>query len=108
MPQRQTPDEPIYQLVATVTGHHYRFKRSTVVIFRREFKIEWMLAGFSIARFFCLAGGALALISLVLWVILPVHLVLPPYFFTPILAVGYGIWCWRRTRERLGRKEARE
>jgi hypothetical protein len=67
-----------------------------------------MLAGFSIARFFCFAGGALALASLILWAVLPMHMTLPPYFFTPILAVGYGAWCWRRIRARAGRKEARE
>lgn len=67
-----------------------------------------MLPGFWIARCFAVAGGALAVVSLLLWVILPIHMALPPYFLTPILAVGYGIWCWRRTRARLGRKEARE
>lgn len=67
-----------------------------------------MLAGFWIARFFCLAGGALALTGLVLWMALPMHMALPPYFFTPILALGYGIWCWRHTRAQLNRKEPRE
>jgi hypothetical protein len=67
-----------------------------------------VIAGFSMARFFCLAGAALALISLVLWIALPIHFVLPPYFFTPLLAVGYGLWCWRRTRTQPVRKEARE
>jgi len=67
-----------------------------------------MLAGFWIARFFCLAGGALALLGLILWAALPMHLTLPPYFFTPILAVAYGVWCWRRTRAVTVVKEARE
>jgi hypothetical protein len=59
-----------------------------------------MLAGFSIARCFLLAGAALAVTGLLLWLWLPVRLVLPPYFFTPLLALGYGFYCWGRDRRR--------
>ncbi len=57
-----------------------------------------MLAGFTLARSFLVAGATLAVVSLLLWALLPVHLALPPYFFTPLLAFGYGLFCWRRTR----------
>jgi hypothetical protein len=96
------------QTNATVIDRRYRKLISTIVISAHEFKMGWMLAGFSIARFFCLTGGALALVGLILWAVLPLRMTLPPYFFTPILAVGYGLWCWRRVRAESGRKEARE
>jgi hypothetical protein len=67
-----------------------------------------MIAGYSMARFFCVTGAVLTLIGVSLWIVLPIHFVLPPYFFTPLLAVGYGLWCWRRARPQAGRKEARE
>ncbi len=57
-----------------------------------------MLAGFPIARWFLLGGAVLGVASLLLWALLPVHLSLPPYFFTPLLALGYGFYCWRRAR----------
>jgi hypothetical protein len=67
-----------------------------------------MIAGYSMARFFCVTGAVLAFIGVILWIVLPIHFALPPYFFTPLLAVGYGLWCWRRPRPQAGRKEARE
>jgi len=60
--------------------------------------VGMMLAGFSIARCFLVAGAVLAAAGLLLWALLPVHLALPPYFFTPLLALGYGFYCWRRSR----------
>jgi hypothetical protein len=57
-----------------------------------------MLASFTLARSFLVAGAVLAVAGLVLWALLPVHLTLPPYFFTPLLSLGYGFYCWRRTR----------
>jgi hypothetical protein len=57
-----------------------------------------MFAGLSIARCFFIAGATLMVASLLLWALLPVHLVLPPYLFTPLLALGYGFTCWRRDR----------
>lgn len=65
-----------------------------------------MVAGFSIARCFLIAGAALAIVGLLLWALLPIHLTLPPYLFTPLLALGYGFYCWRSART--GRSETRE
>ncbi len=65
-----------------------------------------MFAGLSIARCFLITGAAFALVGLLLWAFLPVHLTLPPYLFTPLLALGYGFHCWRSTRT--GRIETRE
>jgi hypothetical protein len=64
-----------------------------------------MLAAEWIARWFCIAGGALLLLGLALWIFLPIHFVLPPYFFTPLLALGYGIYCWRRAHRRIEPRE---
>ena len=55
-----------------------------------------MSADFRIARFFCLAGAALAVAGLVLWAALPMSLLLPPYLFTAMLAIFYGCFCWRK------------
>jgi predicted membrane metal-binding protein len=65
-----------------------------------------MLAGLSIARCFLILGAALTVIGLLLWAFLPVHLALPPFFFTPLLALGYGFYCWRSART--ARIETRE
>jgi hypothetical protein len=65
-----------------------------------------MLPGSLIARLFCYAGGALFVVGLLLWWLLPVHSALPPYLFSPLLAVGYGLYCRRRAQP--GRIEARE
>ena len=59
-----------------------------------------MLAGLKIAHFFLIAGGALLLVGLILWAVLPIHLTLPPYLLAPLLALGYGAWCWRSDRTR--------
>jgi hypothetical protein len=59
-----------------------------------------MLAGLRIARFFCFAGGALFLLGLLLWLLLPIHFTLPPDLFSPILAIGYGIYCRKRAQPR--------
>jgi hypothetical protein len=59
-----------------------------------------MLSGLKIARFFLIAGGVLLLAGLLLWAFLPFHLTLPPYLVAPLLALGYGAWCWRSYRTR--------
>jgi hypothetical protein len=59
-----------------------------------------MLAGLMIARLFRLTGGVLLLIGLLLWAFLPIHLVVPPYLLTPLLALGYSAWCWHSYRTR--------
>jgi hypothetical protein len=48
------------------------------------------------ARLFLMGGGALAVIGLILWFVLPVASVFPPYMVTALLALGYGGACWRR------------
>ena len=55
---------------------------------------------------YAFAGGALFLLGLILWWLLPIHFTLPPYLFSPMLAIGYGIYCWRRAQR--PRIEARE
>jgi nicotinamide riboside transporter PnuC len=68
-----------------------------------------MPADFRTARFFCLAGGTLALAGLVLWGALPIHLSLPPYLFTAVLAGAYGYFCWKKSaRSAQEKKEPRE
>jgi len=70
-----------------------------------------MTAGFSIARFFCIAGATLALAGLVLWWMLPISLLLPPYLFTAMLAIAYGCFCWRKEERPVkekGKEEPRE
>jgi hypothetical protein len=64
-----------------------------------------MPAGLWIARSFFIAGGLLALAGLVLWRILPIPLSVPPYLLTSLLAVGYGLVCWRNSRRPVARKE---
>jgi|HubBroStandDraft_1064217.scaffolds.fasta_scaffold254357_2 hypothetical protein len=54
---------------------------------------------FSTAQWFLLGGGALALLSLILWVTLPVKPALPPYLITALLALGYGLLCLMRKRQ---------
>jgi hypothetical protein len=59
-----------------------------------------MPPGLKIARFFLIAGGTLLVAGLLLWALLPIHFTLPPYLLTPLLALGYGAWCWRAYRTR--------
>ena len=63
-----------------------------------------MLPGLRIARIFCFTGGGLFLLGLLLWAILPIHFSLPPYLCSPILAIGYGIYCWKRAQTRQPRQ----
>jgi hypothetical protein len=58
----------------------------------------------AIARLFCFAGAGLFLLGLLLWLLLPVHSTLPPYLFSPLLAIGYGIYCWKRAQPRRPRQ----
>jgi hypothetical protein len=45
------------------------------------------------ARIFLLGGGLLAVVSLVLWFVLPIPAMFPPYLATGLLAFGYGAYC---------------
>jgi hypothetical protein len=53
---------------------------------------------FLMARLFLLGGGLLAVISLILWFVLPIPSMFPPYLGTAMLALGYGAACrwWGR------------
>jgi hypothetical protein len=64
---------------------------------------------FSTAHWFLLGGGVLALLGLILWAALPIKSSLPPYFLTPLLALGYGLFCLitngpTETRKRTGKR----
>jgi len=65
-----------------------------------------MFRRLSIAQWFLITGAAFAVIGLLIWALLPIHLALPPYLFTPVLALGYGAYC--RRSEWNGRIEGRE
>ncbi|MCE0498051.1 MAG: hypothetical protein LV481_08920 [Methylacidiphilales bacterium] len=56
------------------------------------------------AHWFLLGGGALAFLGLILWATLPVKSTLPPYFITPLLAFGYGLFCLMRSHQTGTRK----
>ena len=56
------------------------------------------------ARWFLIGGGALAVISLVLWWELPIAMSFPPYLMTALLALGYGAFCLRSNRPRRSTK----
>ena len=51
-----------------------------------------------IARWFLLGGGLFAVLGLVLWFVLPIRSMFPPYLVTTLLALGYGAYCRRRER----------
>lgn len=50
------------------------------------------------ARLFLVGGGLLAVIALILWFMLPIAAMFPPYLVTALLALGYGAFCRRRSR----------
>jgi hypothetical protein len=45
------------------------------------------------ARLFLIGGGMLAIIGFILWFVLPIKLVFPPFLLTTLLALGYGACC---------------
>ncbi len=45
------------------------------------------------ARLFLTGGGLLAVISLILWFVLPIPSMGPPYLATALIALGYGGFC---------------
>ena len=50
------------------------------------------------ARLFLMAGGLLAVIGLILWFVLRIPSMFPPYLGTALLAAGYGMACLRQGR----------
>jgi hypothetical protein len=48
------------------------------------------------ARLFWTAGGVLAVLGAVLWFLVPIRPMTPPYIATALLALAYGVWCWRK------------
>ncbi len=49
-----------------------------------------------IARLFLIGGGVLALAGLVIWLVLPIRPMFPPYLVTALAALVYGAFCLRR------------
>jgi hypothetical protein len=50
----------------------------------------------SMTRLFLASGALLAVVGLVLWFVLPIPSMFPPYLATALLALGYGGYCrWR-------------
>jgi hypothetical protein len=49
-----------------------------------------------IARVFLIAAAVLALASAALWWLLPIRMQVPPYVVSPVLALGYGLFCLLR------------
>ena len=58
------------------------------------------------ARWFLTGGGVLAVISLVLWFALPIRMSFPPYLFTAVLALAYGVVCLKSNRPRSLKKKS--
>jgi hypothetical protein len=50
------------------------------------------------ARLFLTGARVLAVISLILWLALPIPSMFPPYLITALLALGYGMECQRRAQ----------
>jgi len=48
-----------------------------------------------LARWFLIGGIALAVISLILWLVLPISMSFPPYLATALLALAYGGYCFK-------------
>jgi hypothetical protein len=63
-----------------------------------------MLERSFLARRFLLGGALLAVISLILWFILPIHMSFPPYLATALLALAYGAAVWKSSRPGRNRK----
>jgi len=59
-----------------------------------------MLERFFMARLFLIGGALLAVLGLILWFVLPVPAMFPPYLVTASAALCYGAACrwWRRPR----------
>ena len=57
-----------------------------------------------LARLFLISGLVLALLGLVLWFILPITSIFPPYIVTAFIALGYGGYCLLRGRSSGARK----
>jgi len=56
------------------------------------------------ARWLLIGGAAQALISLVLWLALPIRMSFPPYLLTAFLIVAYGAACVKSKRPNVGPK----
>lgn len=51
-----------------------------------------------IARLFWIAGGVLVVLGAVLWFLIPIRPMFPPYLVTALAALGYSLWCRRHAR----------
>jgi hypothetical protein len=45
------------------------------------------------ARLFLIGGGLVAVLGVLLWFVLPIPAMFPPFLLTALLALGYGIYC---------------
>ena len=54
------------------------------------------------ARWLLIGGAAQAIISLVLWLALPIRMSVPPYLLTAFLIVVYGAVCLKTSRPHVG------
>jgi len=57
-----------------------------------------------LARWFLIGGAALAVISIILWLALPISMSFPPYLATALLALAYGAWCLKSRKPVRSRK----
>jgi hypothetical protein len=60
----------------------------------------------SIARWFWIAGGVLAVLGAVLWLATPIRPMFPPYLATALLAVAYAAWCQHKGRDGANRQKS--
>jgi hypothetical protein len=56
------------------------------------------------ARLFMTTGVLLAVIGLILWFVLRIPAIFPPYLVTALLALGYGGYCRWAGHPRVGGK----
>lgn len=59
-----------------------------------------------IARLFWTLGAALAVLGAALWFVVPIRPMFPPYLATALLALGYGTYCWRKSRPAANRTKS--
>jgi hypothetical protein len=59
-----------------------------------------------ITRLFWILGGTLAVLGATLWYVIPIRPMFPPYLATALLALGYGTFCWRKSRAAANRPKS--
>jgi hypothetical protein len=56
-----------------------------------------MLERLFIARLFWIVGSVLTVLGIVLWLVVPIRPMFPPYLATALTAFAYGEFCRRRS-----------